>query len=83
MFNIFKRKDKSSSVPGMGLLHSLAMKKLASMSEKDRMKLMQRFITPENIQKNKNSILQTIETMKASGQLSAAQAEEAKKRLGI
>lgn len=67
----------------MGMLQRLAMKKLQSMSEKDRMKLMQKFVTPENIQKNRGKILEAMEAMKASGQINAQQLEEAKRKMGL
>jgi len=59
------------------------MKKLQSMSEPERNKLMQKFVTPENIQKNKGQILQAMESMKTSGQINAQQFEEAKRKMGL
>lgn len=86
MWNPFGKKsseDDKKDPQKMGMLQRLAMKKLQSMSEKDRMKLMQKFVTPENIQKNKGQILQAMEAMKASGQINAQQLEEAKRKMGI
>lgn len=86
MWNPFKKNsqtDDKTDPQKMGMLQRLAMKKLQSMSEKDRMKLMQKFVTPENIQKNRGQILQAMEAMKASGQINAQQLEEAKKKMGL
>ncbi|TAK96174.1 hypothetical protein EPO05_02475 [Patescibacteria group bacterium] len=73
----------SDDPQNMGFMQRLAMKKLASMSEAERMKLMQKVLTPDNIQKNKGQILGAMEQMKASGQISEAQMREAKQRMGL
>ncbi len=78
-----KKKHMQAEPPKMGMLQRLAMKKLESMSPAEREKLMQKFLTPENIQKNKGQILSAMQQMKASGQITADQYEEAKKRLGV
>jgi hypothetical protein len=86
MWNPFSKKssaDDEKDPQKMGMLQRLAMKKLQSMSEKDRMKLMQKFVTPENIQKNRGKILEAMEAMKASGQINAQQLEEAKRKMGL
>jgi hypothetical protein len=59
------------------------MKKMMNMSDKERMKLMQKVMTPENIAKNKDKILKTMEQMRASGQMTADQVEMAKQKLGL
>lgn len=67
----------------MGMLQRLAMKKLMSMSEQERQQLMQKFLSPENIGKNKDKILAQMEQMKNSGMITDSQYEEGKKRLGL
>lgn len=84
MFNIFKKKTSDPSDPNqMGFMQRIAMKKAMSMSEEERIGLMQKMLTPENIAKNRDQILAAMEQMKLSGQMSADQIEEAKKRLGL
>lgn len=93
MWNPFKKKNNNtqnnaanSTAGGMqnvGFMQRLAMKKIMSMSEEERMKLMQKVMTPENIAKNKDQILAAMEQMKTAGTISDSQIEEAKKRFGI
>ncbi len=83
MWNPFKKSIKAGNPDQMGFLQRLAMKRFMSMSEEEKMKLTQKMMTPENVAKNKDKILETIEQMKASGQITAEQAEEAKKKLGL
>ncbi len=78
-----KNSDDDTSAPKMGMLQRLAMKKLEKMDPKEREKLMQKAMNPENIAKNKDKILETMEQMKASGQLTEAQIELAKEKLGL
>lgn len=67
----------------MGMLQRLAMKKLASMSESERQQLMAKFMTPENLEKNKDKIMAQLNQMKKSGMITDTQYEEGKKRLGL
>lgn len=67
----------------MGMLQRLAMKKLEKMDPKEREKLMQKALAPENIAKNKDKILATMEQMKASGQMTDEQIKMAKEKLGL
>lgn len=83
MWNPFKKKTDSNDPNQMGFVQKLAMKKMMSMSPQQREKLMRKVMTPENISKNKDKILEAMNQMRASGQLSADQAEEAKRRLGL
>jgi len=90
MFNFLKKSKKSTTsdddkddTQNMGFVQRLAMKKMMSMSPQQREKMMQKVLTPENISKNKDKILAAMQQMKASGQVSADQIEEAKKRLGL
>jgi hypothetical protein len=68
---------------GQGMLQRLAMKKVMSMDPKEREKLMQKALSPENIAKNRDKILETMEQMKASGQLTDEQIKMAKEKLGL
>jgi hypothetical protein len=67
----------------MGMLQRLAMKKVMSMDPKEREKLMQKALSPENVAKNKDKILAAMEQMKASGQLTDEQMKMAKEKLGL
>lgn len=80
MFNIFKRKNKNSDgIPKMGMLQSLAMKRLEKMSPEERQKVMQEAMKPENQEK----IMKVMEQMKASGQITDEQIKLAKEKFGL
>ena len=83
MWNPFKKSDKPDDPNQMGFLQKLAMKKFASMSEEEKMKMMQKMMAPENIEKNKDKILAVMEEMRDSGQISAEQLELVKQKLGL
>ena len=89
MWNPFKKNssnnndDDSKDPNKIGFIQRIAMKKMMNMSDKERMKLMQKVMTPENIAKNKDKILKTMEQMRASGQMTADQVEIAKQKLGL
>src|SRR4030042_4800181 len=65
----------------MGLWYGV--KRVMNMDPKEREKLMQKALAPENIAKNKDKILETMEQMKASGQLTDEQMKMAKEKLGL
>lgn len=96
MFGIFKKKQNTTATddakndavsndtakkdaPKMGMLQAMAMKKIAKMSPQERQKMMQEAMQP----KNRDKILGLMESMKASGQVSDEQIEQAKKMLGM
>lgn len=84
MWNPFKKNKKSSTDPNqMGFVQRIAMKKMMSMSPEQREKMMRKVMTPENLSKNKDKILETMEQMKASGQMTDEQMEMAKRKLGL
>ncbi len=83
MLNIFKNKQKSNDPNQMGFLQRLAMKRIERMRPEEKEKLAQKMLTPENIEKNKNKILESMEMMKASGQITDTQIEEARRKLGL
>jgi hypothetical protein len=76
-------KNSEENIPKMGILQRLAIKKIMKMDPLEREKLMRKAMSPENIAKNKDKILDTMEKMKASGQLTEEQMNEAKRKLGL
>jgi hypothetical protein len=85
---MFWKKKKNDNGGGkeeqkMGMLQRLAMKKLEKMDPKERERLAHKALSPENIEKNKDKILATMEQMKTSGQLTEEQINLAKEKLGL
>ena len=78
-----KTSDENNNSPKIGMLQRLAMKRVMNMDPKEREKLMQKALAPENITKNKDKILATMEQMKESGQLTEEQMKMAKEKLGL
>ena len=78
-----KKSDEGQDKQKMGLLQRLAMKKIEKMDPKERERVMQKALTPENIAKNKDKIMATIKQMKESGQLTDEQVKIAKEKLGL
>ncbi len=83
MWNLFRKSDKFNNSDQMGFLQRLVMKKVMNMSEEERIKFMQKALSPENIEKNKDKILTVLNKMEKSGHLSKFQIEEIKKNLGV
>lgn len=88
MLNIFKKKKQDENADptdlnNMGMLQKMAMKKIMSMSSEEREKLIKKVMTPENISKNKDQLLQYLDQMERSGKMNKHQVFEAKKRLGL
>jgi len=82
-WNKKKNNDGEMDSQKMGMLQRLAMKRIEKMDPKEREKLMQKALSPENIVKNKDKILETMEQMKASGQMTDEQMKIAKEKLGL
>ena len=80
MFNLFKKNKGSDD---MNFIQRLAMKRFASMSEEEKMKMIENLMAPGNIAKNKDKILAVMEQMRDSGQISADQLELARRKLGL
>ncbi len=78
-----KNDDGEVDTQKMGMLQRMAMRKLEKMDPKEREKVMQKALSPENIAKNKDKILETMEQMKASGQMTDEQMRMAKEKLGL
>jgi hypothetical protein len=86
ILDVFKKKKKTGNPmdpQNMGFMQRMAMKKLEKMSPDEREELMKKVMTPDNIKKNREDILKTLEQMKKSGQMNDHQIFEAKKRLGL
>lgn len=82
-WNKKKKQDDENNPQKMGMLQRLAMRKLEKMDPKEREKVMQKALSPDNIAKNKDKILATMEQMKASGQMTDEQIQMAKEKLGL
>jgi hypothetical protein len=82
MWNPFK-KISSNDPNQLGFIQRIAMKKLEKMSSKEKEKMMQEAMRPENIAKNKDKILAAMEQMKASGQITEEQIKIAKNKFGL
>ena len=81
MWNPFKKNSDSDddNAPKMNMLQRIAMKKIEKMNPKEREKLMREAFAP----KNRDKMISAMEMMKKTGQISQAQYEEAKKRMGL
>jgi hypothetical protein len=77
--NPSKSEKEEPSAPKMGMLQALAMKKMAKMSPKEREKMMQEAMKPEN----REQIMKVMSAMKKTGQVSDEQIEQAKKMFGM
>lgn len=79
MWNPFKKTASQNGMPKMNMLQRLAMKRIEKMSPKEKEKLVQEAFAP----KNREKMYAAMKAMKKSGQITGAQYEEAKRRLGI
>jgi hypothetical protein len=81
--------EKFLNAPGMPKMEDLniaqrfMMRRLIKMSPEERRKVMEKMITPKNIEKNKDDILKELNTLKKAGQISDDQYRLAKARLGL
>ena len=80
MFNIFKKK---ASELKMKMLQSVAMKKLEKMNPAEREALAHKMMGEMSKPENKNKMLQVLEQMKSSGQISEEQYRMAKQKMGM
>ncbi|MFA4817143.1 MAG: hypothetical protein WC608_00265 [Parcubacteria group bacterium] len=78
MWNPFK-KSGTDDTQKLGMLQKLAMKKMMNMSPQEKEKMIQEALKPEN----KDKLLQAMEMMKKTGQITDAQVEEARQKLGL
>ena len=80
MWNPFKKNKTGDADPQkMGMLQRIAMRKIEKMSPGEREKMMQEAFKPEN----KDKMLAVMDQMKASGQITEEQYNQAKQRLGL
>ena len=71
--------DDDVKSPKMGMIQAMAMKRIAKMSPKERNKIMQDAMRPEN----RDKIMGAMNAMKSSGQVTEDQIAQAKKMLGM
>ncbi len=84
-----KKEEKLANIPGMpdpkdmSMLQRFAMKRLMKMSPQEREKTLRKAMTPKNIEKHKDEILQSLETMRKTKQISDDQYRLAKAKFGL
>ncbi len=81
-----KLEAEFNALPGakdMNMFQRFAMKRVLKMSPEERQKVMQKAMTPKNIEKHKGEILAQLEAMKKAGQMSDDQYRLAKRKLGL
>lgn len=94
MWNPFSKKDEKSGeelagMPGMpdmsnmNMLQRMAMKRFMAMSSQEQQKMVQKMMTPKNIAKHKDEILEQLEEARKSGLVSDDQYRLAKKKMGL
>ncbi len=95
MWNPLKKKDENESeeekkllegmpdTKDMNVIQRFAMNRIMKMKPEEREKLMKKAMTPKNVEKHKGEIIQQLETMRKSGQISDDQYRLAKKRFNI
>jgi len=80
MWNPFKKNtNNGDDTQKMGMLGRIAIRKLEKMNPKEREKMMQDAFKPEN----KDKMLAVMDQMRASGQITEEQYNQAKQRLGL
>lgn len=79
IWNPFKKAKQSASSAAMGMMAKLAEKKLKNMSPKEQQKMMAEAFKPEN----KKKMMEVMEMMRKSGQITESQYNEAKRKLGM
>lgn len=97
MWNPFSKDENSGkdleaqlkAMPGapdmskMNFMQRMAMKRFLKMSPEEQQKMAAKMMTPKNVEKNKAEILDGLEKMRASRQISDDQYRLAKKKLGL
>lgn len=87
-----KSKKESSKLPNgmpmpdmenMNMLQRMAMKRFMAMSPQEQQKMVQKMMTPKNIAKHKDEILQQLEEARKSGMISDDQYRLAKKKMNL
>lgn len=67
----------------MNMLQRMAMKRFMAMSPQEQQKMVQKMMTPKNIAKHKDEILEQLEEARKSGLVSDDQYRLAKKKMGL
>lgn len=67
----------------MNMLQKMAMKRFMAMSPQEQQKMVQKMMTPKNIAKHKDEILQQLEEARKSGMVSDDQYRLAKRKMGL
>lgn len=96
MWNPFTKKDEKegdaktpAGMPGMpdmkdmNMLQRMAMKRFMAMSPQEQQKMVQKMMTPKNIAKHKDEILEQLEEARKSGLVSDDQYRLAKRKMGL
>lgn len=89
MWNPFKKKTVSNleqedvNMPNAGFFQRLMLKKFMAMSDEQKQQMAQEFMKPENIAKNRDKILASIEQMEKGGLVTKEQAKEARRRFNL
>jgi hypothetical protein len=93
MWNPFTKKDEKSSdeklpigapdMKNMNMLQRIAMKRFMAMNPQDQKKMVEKMMTPKNIAKHKDEILQQLEDARKSGMVSDDQYRLAKRKMGL
>lgn len=87
-----KNKKGAPKLPGnmpapdmenMNMLQRMAMKRFMAMSPQEQQKMVQKMMTPKNIAKHKDEILQQLEEARKSGMISDDQYRLAKKKMNL
>ncbi len=81
-----KLEAEFNALPGakdMNMFQRFAMKRVLKMSPTERQKVMQKAMTPKNIEKHKGEIMAQLDAMKKAGQMSDDQYRLAKRKLGL
>lgn len=81
-----KLEAELAAMPGakdMNMIQRFAMKRVLKMSPEERQKVMQKAMTPKNIEKHKGEIMAQLDAMKKAGQMSDDQYRLAKRKLGL
>ncbi len=81
--------EKMAAMPGapkledMGMMERFAMKRFMKMSPEDQKKMIEKSMTPKNIEKHKDEIVASLEEMKKNRMISDDQYRLMKRKFGI
>ena len=67
----------------MNMIQRMAMKRFMAMSTQEQQKMVQKMMTPANIAKHKDEILEQLEEARKSGMVSDDQYRLAKRKMGL